>query len=286
MILLCADDYGLTEGVSRAIGELAAARRLSATSALVTTPHWPAMAQRLVIHRGRIAVGLHLNLTLGTPLGAMPGFAPRGAFPKRNAVVVRALLGLVQTREIAAEIERQLDAFERHFGFPPDHIDGHEHMHVLSGIRQCLLQVVAQRYPGVKPLVRNPSDSRKAIAARGGPRGKALAVAALAFRFAAGARRRGIPTNHGFSGFSEFDVKLPYAEELEAAFRAPGSCHIVMCHPGHADAELAAVDPVVERRRMEYEALMRDASLVERLWRPTRGPDGPPVDWSKVGGAA
>ena len=31
-----------------------------------------------------------------------------------------------------------------------------------------------------------------------------------------------------------------------------------MCHPGHPDAELAGLDPVVERRRMEYDALMRD----------------------------
>ena len=35
MIILCADDYAMTEGVSRAIGELAAARRLSATSVMV-----------------------------------------------------------------------------------------------------------------------------------------------------------------------------------------------------------------------------------------------------------
>ena len=47
MIILCADDYALTEGVSRAIGELAAARRLSATSVLVTSAHWPAGAPRL-----------------------------------------------------------------------------------------------------------------------------------------------------------------------------------------------------------------------------------------------
>jgi predicted glycoside hydrolase/deacetylase ChbG (UPF0249 family) len=284
MILLCADDYALTEGVSRAIGELAAARRLSATSALVTTPHWPAMAQRLVIYRGRIAVGLHLNLTLGAPLGGMPGFAPSGVFPKRNAVMARALIGLIPSREVKAEIERQLDAFERHFGFPPDHIDGHEHMHVLSGIRQCLFAVVEQRYPGTKPLLRDPSDTRQAIAARGGPRGKAMAVAALALRFGAGARRRGIPTNRGFSGFSRFEVGVPYAEELAGALREPGPRHIIMCHPGHADAELAALDPVVERRRMEYEALMRDASLAERLWRPSRGPDGPPVDWWQLGG--
>jgi len=101
MIILCADDYALTEGVSRAVGELAAARRLSATSAMVTTPCWPAMAQRLVVHRGRIAVGLHLNLTLGGPLGAMPRLAPGGMFSKRNALLLRALLGLEVAREDA-----------------------------------------------------------------------------------------------------------------------------------------------------------------------------------------
>jgi chitin disaccharide deacetylase len=286
MIILCADDYALTEGVSRAVGELAAARRLSATSAIVTTPCWPAMAQRLTVHRGRIAVGLHLNLTLGAPLGAMPRFAPSGLLPKRNAVLGRALLCLVRRTEMDAEIERQLDAFERHLGFPPDHIDGHEHVHVLPCIRQSLLDVVSQRYPGLKPLLRDPSDSWSAIAARGGARVKANAVAALAFGFGAGAERRGLPTNVGFSGFSSFDVNEPYGAELERVLRQPGPRHIVMCHPGHADAELAALDSVVERRRMEYDALMRTASLVERIWRPTRSADGPPVDWSQAGVAA
>lgn len=286
MIILCADDYALTEGVSRAVGELAAARRISATSALVTTPRWPAMAPRLVVHRGRIALGVHLNLTLGGPLGAMPGLAPNGTFPKREALVARALLGLVNPAEIAAQIERQLDAFEERVGFPPDHIDGHEHVHVLSGVRQPLFEVVARRYPGVKPLIRDPSDRRSAIAARGPPRAKAMLVAALALRFGAGARRRGLPTNEGFSGFSSFDVNEPYAEELERVLAEPGPRHILMCHPGHADAELAAVDPVVERRRMEYETLMRGIFLSDRIWRPSRGPDGPPVDWSQSGGSA
>jgi predicted glycoside hydrolase/deacetylase ChbG (UPF0249 family) len=288
MILLCADDYALTEGVSRAVGELAAARRISATSALVTTPHWPAMAQRLIVHRGRIAVGLHLNLTLGAPLGAMPGFAPAGRFPGRNAVLARALTGLFNRAEIAAEIERQLDAFERQVGFPPDHVDGHEHVHAIPGIRHCLMDVVARRragrYRGARPLLRDPSDSWSAIAARTTARAKAAVVAALAAGFAGSARRRGLPTNQGFSGFSGFNVNVPYAQELDEALRQTGPRHIVMCHPGHPEDELAGLDPVVERRRMEYETLMRDASLPERIWRPERAADGPPVDWPLAGG--
>jgi predicted glycoside hydrolase/deacetylase ChbG (UPF0249 family) len=285
MLILCADDYALTDGVSRAIGELAAARRLSATSVLVTTPHWPAAAARLRAHRPRLAIGLHLDLTLGRPLGPMPGLAPQGRFPRRDVLIARALLGAVDCQEIAGEIERQLDAFERGLGFPPDHIDGHEHMHVLSGIRQPFLEIIARRYPTVKPLVRDPSDAIAAIAARAaGPRFKAAVVAALAARFGAHARRLGLPTNEGFSGFSHFDPRRPYAAELADAMQALGPRHILMCHPGHPDADLASPDPMAECRRMEYDALMRDATLPARIWRPQRSPDGPPVDWSRAEG--
>ena len=93
MIILCADDYALTEGVSRAIGELAAAQRLSATSVLVTSAHWSATAPRLCVHRGHLSVGLHLDLTLGAPLGPMPKLAPAGKFPGLRGLLARSLLG-------------------------------------------------------------------------------------------------------------------------------------------------------------------------------------------------
>ena len=286
MLILCADDYALTEGVSRAIGELAAARRLSATSGMVTTRHWPTASARLSAHRGHLALGLHLNLTLGAPLGPMPKLAPRGQFPGRNALMGRALLGTLQRAEIRGEIARQLDAFEIAIGHPPDHIDGHEHTHVLPGIRSPLLDVIAGRYGAIKPLVRDPSDRWQAINARRLSRGKALVVASLAGGLAKQAGRLAIPTNIGFSGFSAFDESIPYADELAVALIEPGPRHILMCHPGHPDAELATLDPIVQRRRMEYEALMRDGSLSDRIWRPSRAADGPPVDWLKAGGGA
>ena len=283
MLILCADDYALTEGVSRAVGELAAARRLSATSVMVTTPHWPATAARLRVHRSHLAIGLHLNLTLGKPLAAMPRLAPDGRFPGRGVLIPLALLGIVNRDEIAGEVERQLEAFEKGFGFPPDHIDGHEHMHVLPGIRQPLLDIVSRRYSGAKPLIRDPSDRWQATAARrASSRVKAVVVGVLALGFAAAAQRKGLPTNEGFSGFSRFDLATPYAQELADATVAPGPRHIIMCHPGHPDAELAKIDAVVDRRRMEYDALMRDVTLPERIWRPARSADGPPVDWSRL----
>src|SRR5690349_9625080 len=109
MVILCADDYALSPGVARAIGELSAARRLSATSVLVTTTHWPALAPRLSVHRGHLAIGLHFNLTLGAPLGNMRRLAPAGILPKLGRLISGALVGYLDRVEIRDELERQLD---------------------------------------------------------------------------------------------------------------------------------------------------------------------------------
>ena len=282
MIILCADDYALTEGISRAIGELAAAQRLSATSVLVTTARWPASAPRLCAHRGHLSVGLHLNLTFGAPLGPMPRLAPNGAFPGLQGLIARALLGLLDRDELEAEIVRQLDRFEQGMRAPPDHIDGHQHVHALSGVRAVLLETVKRRYPSHPPLIRDPSDRLGTIKARGVAVPKALLVATFAVGFARAAQRQGLPVNDTFAGFSNFDTRVPFGQEMEKALLQPGRRHIVMCHPGHPDADLAAVDRVVERRRMEYDALLRDGRLPARIWRPARRADGPPLAWANL----
>src|SRR5262245_19127330 len=282
MVILCADDYALSFGVARAIGELSAARRLSATRVLVTSAHWPGLAPRLSIHRGHLALGLHFNLTLGAPLGPMPRLAPTGRLPSLAKLVGTSLLGLVDRTELEDELERQLDHFERGLGFPPDQVDGHHHVHVLPGIREVVVDTLARRYPTLPPLVRDPSDSWEAIAARSTAKSKAALVASLALGFRAAAKRRGLPSNEGFSGFSNFDLKVPYATEFTQALSKLGPRPIIMCHPGHPDAEPAHGDGVTQRRRMEYEALMGDRALPQRIWRPARSPDVPPVDWVSV----
>src|SRR5262245_51794339 len=112
MVILCADDYALSAGVARAVGELSAARRLSATSVLVTTAHWPGLAPRLSVHRGHLAIGLHFNLTLGAPLGPMRKLAPLGRLPSLSKLLAGAFVGLVDRTEIRDELQRQLDHFE------------------------------------------------------------------------------------------------------------------------------------------------------------------------------
>jgi predicted glycoside hydrolase/deacetylase ChbG (UPF0249 family) len=249
---------------------------------IVTAPHWKSAAPRLLVHRGRLSIGLHLDLTLGPPAGAIRRLAPRRRFPGLARLIALSVLRLLDAKDIAAEISRQLDLFEAGLGFPPDHIDGHQHVHALPVVRQALIDVVAQRYPVNPPMLRDPADTKDNIKARALSVRKALIVNTLAGGFGDTARARDLPTNVGFSGFSEFDQSQPYGEELRRAFLATRSPHIVMCHPGHVDAELALRDPVVDRRQMEYDALMREPDLPQRIWRPSRASDGPPLAWSEM----
>jgi len=269
-VLLCADDYALTEGVSRAIEDLAAARRLSATSALVTTRHWPSHGRRVGDLSNRIAVGLHLNLTLGTPLGPMPELAPSGLLPPIGTLVQRALLGRIDPSEVRQETARQIARFREVADRDPDFLDGHQHAHALPGIRTGVLDAIAEAFPGGGFLVRDPADTIARITARQAAVAKSLLLAGLAIGFGAQARARGCVTNEGFSGVSAFDRRSPYESELRRFLSQPGPRHLVMCHPGYPDAELAAVDPVVERRQDESDVIRSFPDLESRLWRPSR----------------
>ncbi len=286
-VILNADDYGIAAGVSQGIYELADAGRISATSAIVTLPRWATDARRLKALRPKIAIGLHINLTLGKPLGPMPKLAPDNVLPTVGVLVQRALKRAIDPLEIETEVTRQVALFEREAGFAPDHVDGHQHVHVLPGVRRGVLASLAAWFPGQKPLLRDPCDRMFSICGRGGEMAKAFGIAALSLGFKFQARRLGFPTNNGFSGFSSFDPERMYEIELAGAMRMTAAGHIVMCHPGYADEELRALDPVVERRGQELEAIRVNPELPNRIWRPERvtadRPDAP-LAWGKVFG--
>jgi predicted glycoside hydrolase/deacetylase ChbG (UPF0249 family) len=265
--VLCADDFAMTEGVSRSILQLLAAGKLSATGAMTNRPHWPRLAGELAAFSGRADLGLHLNLTCGAPLSAMPTVAPSGVLPKLGELAPLALRSGAARAEIAGEISRQLDAFEQRLGRAPDFVDGHQHVHVLPGIRRAVLDALAARYPAGSVYLRDPSDSVAAIRARGVAVGKALTVAGLATGLRRAAARRGIPTNRGFSGFSPFEAERDFAADLARFLIQPGTAHLVMCHPGHVDDELIALDPVVATRPLEHAALMAFAPSRLRISR-------------------
>jgi predicted glycoside hydrolase/deacetylase ChbG (UPF0249 family) len=256
-VVLCADDFALTEAVSRAILDLARQGRISATSVMANMPPWPALAPTLSELAERVSVGLHLNLTSGSPLGAMAHLAPAGSFPTLGVLVRNSLTGRLPLREIEAEIERQLGAFEQGLGTAPAFIDGHQHVHGLPGIRAALLSVLERRGLAGRIWLRDPADRVSSILVRGLAR-KALAVKALTAGFRRAAIRAGFQTNDGFSGFSPLAAETRPEEVFERALRSLGPRPVVMCHPGYVDEALRALDPAVESRASETAYLASD----------------------------
>jgi predicted glycoside hydrolase/deacetylase ChbG (UPF0249 family) len=258
-VVLCADDFGLSDGVSQGIVELAGTGRLSATGAMTNLPGWPRAAPSLRPLKGRIGIGLHLNLTTGSPLSRMPHLAPSGVFPPLKELLAKALKRSLPAKEIRDEIARQLDAFMEAHGEPPSFVDGHQHMHVLPVVRPALLQVLKERGYAGQVWLRDPSDRAASILRRPIGRNKALIVKSLARGFARSAHAAGFRTNKGFSGFAPLDLSVPAAHVFEEAFSRLGAGPIVMCHPGYVDDELRSLDPAVESRLEELRYLKSDA---------------------------
>lgn len=249
-VVLCADDFAMTEGISRGILELAEAGRISATSAMTNAPSWRDRAADLRRFAGRIGCGLHLNLTAGEPLGPMPVFAPQGRFPALGHVIRSALARRLPQDEIEAEIGRQVEAFATHCRRMPDFVDGHQHVHVLPGIRRALLRVLSRAGLAGKIWLRDPSDRVSAIVARRSSMSKAFLVSALASGFAAQAAGAGFAVNEGFSGFSDF-ADRPLGVDFARFLTALGPRPLLMCHPGHVDGGEAGLDDVVWSRPRE-----------------------------------
>jgi chitin disaccharide deacetylase len=258
-VTLCADDFGLADGVSRGIVELAQMGRLSATGAMTNMPGWQRAAGDLKPLKGRIAVGLHLNLTTGSPLRPMPQLAPTGIFPTLRTLLPKTLKRQLPAEEVAREIERQLDAFLEVHGEPPAFVDGHQHVHVLPVIRPALIGVLTERGYAGRVWLRDPSDRTAAILRRPIGRSKALIVKTLSGDFARAAHAAGFRTNEGFSGFAPLNLSVSASRVFEEAFSKLGPRPLVMCHPGYLDDELRALDPAVESRVEELNYLRSDA---------------------------
>jgi predicted glycoside hydrolase/deacetylase ChbG (UPF0249 family) len=178
-IWLCADDYGLSPGVNRAIRDLVARGRLNATSVMVVGAAIGrdeiAALQSAVADSPRCAIGLHVTLT--APFRPLTmHFRPLDggmflAFPK----LLRAgLLRRLDPEIIHAELMVQLSAFAAMFGRAPDFVDGHQHAQLFPQVRDAFLTAVKTAAPGraqpaAGPAARHPQGAGSRRAERAVP---------------------------------------------------------------------------------------------------------------------
>jgi len=250
-IVLCADDFALSESVSRGIETLAAQARLTATSVMVLSPRWPQDAPVLRALRAKhpIDVGLHLDWTSPFAVAAGHGLSLERA-------MLRALLGGFDRAAARAVIERQLDAFEAHWGGPPDHVDGHQHVQQFAGIREALIEVLAARYRAQRPWLRiseAPSALRDA---------KGRVIAALgAGRLRALAAQADVPVVRWLAGVSDFSGgEAGFDARMRHWLAHVEDGTVLMCHPGAPGFAHDAADGIATAREAEFRWLASDAA--------------------------
>jgi len=231
-VTLCADDYALNDAVSRGILQLAEAGRLSAISCMSVSRHWPEHARWLEPLRGRVDIGLHLTLTELAPLGPMPRFVPSKQFPPLGKVLGDGLLHRLPVAEIAAELERQMECFIEQTGHAPDFIDGHQHIHLLPGVRETVLALWQHHMRSTDGYLRSCHEPLGAILKRGVEPAKAIIISTLSRRLTRMAKQRGIPINDSFRGVHDFSGRVLPQQLFPHFLQGTGQRPLIMCHPG------------------------------------------------------
>jgi len=243
-LCICADDFGMSEGINAAVLRLAERGKLSATSCMVGRDAWEAGRKALRdIPPAALDVGLHLDLT-PIPAGGT-------SEPGLGALILKSRLGRLDPEGLRTQIRRQLTRFEDGMGRPPAFVDGHRHVHQFAVVREVLTEEIASRYTGAKPWMRNTAPP----APRRFPWTKADLVFALGgARFIEAAARRGIPVSSGLLGVYPFDDRAGgYAERLRRWIAECRTGDVLMCHPSLEDE--SSTVPHAAARRKEYEAL-------------------------------
>lgn len=246
ILIVNADDFGLSEGVNRGIIAAHQNGILSSTSIM---PNGPAFddAVNIALANPSLDVGVHLTL-IGekcvSPASELRDMVDKaGALPQSYLVFTRQLLskrfsvGDVQT-EIRAQVERVLKA-----GIDPSHIDSHQHVHMLPSVFAIVLDI-AREY-GI-PAMRVPLDQVE-------PDGAGLISRLMHAVFlprisrvrllqveAAGLRSPDRFWGLGVSGKMDEASLLGILRSL-----GPG-INEIMCHPGVSDTE------TVERYPWDY----------------------------------
>jgi chitin disaccharide deacetylase len=252
-IWLCADDYGLSEGVNRGIRDLIERGRLNATSVMVVGAaigrDEAAALKSVAADRPRCAIGLHATLT--APFRPLTmHFRPTDggmflAFPK----MLRAgLLRRLDPEIIHAELMVQLTAFKELFGRPADFVDGHQHAQLFPQIRDAFLLAVQEAAPSA--WVRQGGRNQPLAKRLGAP--KALVLDILSSQFRKRASRTNIPFNPAFAGAYDFSGQPDFGALMRQFLDGLPEGGLVMCHPGFVDETLISLDPLTAQRENEH----------------------------------
>jgi len=244
-ILRIADDFGVDDQHDMVMLRLLNKKKIdgvSVFSELISQPQ----INELMIARSEhdIQIGLHFNLTHGALL------------PGVSKLLLRSMLLRIDKSLISKEINSQLNTFKKKFGFMPDFVDGHQHVHAFPVINKVVAQaLVSIKFQG---WVRNIgsgsfigwSEALKS-ALKGSYFKKFIILEVLGLFHRRHLNFFGITFNQFFFGLMPLDspIKLPIAllNLYEIKFH---QSTVIMCHPGSIEG-IGAKDHPSESRAVE-----------------------------------
>ena len=259
-IWLCADDYGISPGVNRAIRDLIERGRLNATSVMLVGP---AIArgeieglEAAAKASSRCAIGLHV--TLSAPFRPLTlHFRPLDGdmFMPFQKLLRAGLLRRLDSEFVRNEVRAQLAAFTQAFGRAPDFVDGHQHVQLFPQVRDGFVEAVAEVAPNA--WVRQGGRTLPLAQRLASP--KAMVLDRLSTQFRRRAGSAGLTYNPGFAGAYDFTRAADFGGLMRQFLQGLPDGGLVMCHPGFVDDILAGLDPMTDVREREHAYLGSEA---------------------------
>jgi hopanoid biosynthesis associated protein HpnK len=260
-LIINADDFGLTLGINRAVGELHRAGVLTSATLMASGPAFED-AVALALSLPTLGVGCHIQLVDGTPvlppeqIRTLIGRDGKSFRPTLAAFVRDLLLRRIDPAEIAREALAQVRRLQE-AGIAVTHVDTHKHTHVFPAVARELVGVMRQTSVAA---LRNPFEPGFARDLRHAPAFRRLQMAGLnGLRPAFTRLTRGALTPDGTIGISATGTLTAYTlHQLLRTLPTEGTYELC-CHPGYADS---ALDQVVTRLR-HHRDVERGALLQE-----------------------
>jgi chitin disaccharide deacetylase len=286
-LIIHADDFGFTHGITEGIVQAFQEGVLTSTSAMINISGAPERIARARNQEPRFAVGLHLNITTGKPVlppERVPTLVDRqGCFYSMVQLIER--LPSISLSELNAEIRAQVALLKESSG-PFDHIDYHQMVLSLYQPFYPLVIDVARDYgvPVRQPafsrftrikLPRPASASQAAIKMLLGTllRRPLLMIRLMPAVSPAGSNR--LPVSLKAAGVSTTDwfiasfFDCPYLENFLAILeQLPEGTSELMCHVGRVDDDLlSSGDTYIYQRAKELEILLgpRVRETIQRI---------------------
>lgn len=265
-LIVNADDFGLTEGVNRAILDGHQNGIITSTTLMANGTAFNSAVAAALATPG-LGIGVHLNLTQGQPVSSASrvpsivmlegSFYPSPGKLARQVLRRRAKLKDIET-ELRSQIEKVASA-----GIRITHLDGHKHIHLLPPIFSVVLKL-AREY-GIQ-CVRCPVEPAASAlgplwsGGHGWPRMAKQFLLGRVLSTLAGCQARkvkdaGLHRPDRFYGLSQTGfLNTPVLEQILRAL--PEGTGELMCHPGYVDeALLGARTRLYGERKTEIEAL-------------------------------